>query len=192
MYLLGRSPFPFDSSSSITFLLCPNFLCFLSISSKSLFIWSCFGLLTAFLTVYTQIPNTSLHPVGRPRNTRLPPGFPSGRSHASQPRRRPVGTIADMAPRKTSQQKKASTPGPNPRPACLKSTPSIASGSSRPSLTNAFSTARRSISSAGEETGPATQSTIAAKPAGVDIGVEDGEGPGVSEPESGERDSVEV
>jgi hypothetical protein len=81
-----------------------------------------------------------------------------------------------------------STPGTNPRPACLKRTPMIASGSSMPSSASAFSTVRRSISSAGEETGPATQSTIAAKP----VGVEDGEGPGVSEPESGESDSVEV
>jgi hypothetical protein len=115
MYLLGSSPFPFDSSSSITFLLYPNFLCFPYISSGSLFIWSCFGLLTAFLTVYTQIPNTSLHPVGRPRNTCLPPGFPSGRSRAGQPRRRPVGTIANMAPSKPTQQKKTSKPAVYPR-----------------------------------------------------------------------------
>jgi hypothetical protein len=85
-----------------------------------------------------------------------------------------------------------STPRTNPRPACLKRTPTIASGSSRPSSASACSTVRRSISSAGEETGPATQSTVAAKPAGVGIGVEDGEGPGVSQPESGGSDSVEV
>jgi hypothetical protein len=174
MYLLGSSPFPFDSSSSITFLLYPNFLCFPYISSESLNL-CLYGLISVFSLLFLPYIHryqthhcTSLEGRGTPVSYQASPqaGLTQANPDGGQWAQSQICRQA-RPPSRRRHPSRPSTPGTNPRPACLKRIPMIASGSSRPSWTRAFSTARRSISSAGEETGPATKSTIAAKPAGV-------------------------